>query len=81
MNRKNRRDLLQALRVVFVSTLKSHGKVYHFDDDASEIIEIKSGKRTFTDKQARALNMIVQALGDDDANERLHRLALKAIGA
>ena len=46
----------------FVSGLYGYGKLYHFEDSPNDIFDLKTKKRTFTDREASLLNKIVTDL-------------------
>ena len=55
----HRTGMTQSDAVKFIQYLHRSDKLYHFDDSAKDIVEVKTGRRTFTDKQARVIDMIV----------------------
>ena len=57
---------ISALREAYVKTLIEHGKLYHFDDNAEEQIQLETGKPAFTPQESHIVNAISHFLYDEE---------------
>jgi hypothetical protein len=81
-DRFERSPLIDALRKAFVRALRKQDRLYHLDDDATDIGNSVDGHflKCFTQFEGEALNEIRDALYGDPrkGGERLHDLCIKA---
>lgn len=63
-----KRTLIRDLRRAVVKVLYDHDKIFHFDEDPSEIITTGDGKhrRTFTKLEADVLRPIIMVLHHEE---------------
>lgn len=57
------------MRRLFVTMLLAKNKMYHFDDDAHDIVEIDTDRRVFTHEEAEFMNKMRDYLYDEELFE------------